>query len=131
MVQPVRVVEALAVPLLIAGRADAVMVLVTVGIAVPDAIFHTSKVIVPVSTVAAHSEIVQANGTKKYAVAVDPEVKALPPPSNPAPTARARVLAVTAGVYVPPKETVAAPEIPVPLEKVIELLARAALGMAS
>ena len=48
-----------------AGSAAAVMVFATVGIAVPVAIFQTSKVIVPVSTVIFQAEMVQANGTVK------------------------------------------------------------------
>jgi hypothetical protein len=65
VVQPVRVVECRAVPDAIAGSADAVMVFATVGIAVPFAIFQTSNVIVPVSTVMFQALSVQAKGTKK------------------------------------------------------------------
>ena len=65
VVHAVNVVECTAVPLEMAGSAAAVIVLAIVGIAVPVAIFHTSKVIVPVSTVMFHAAIVQANGTVK------------------------------------------------------------------
>ncbi|MGD0580940.1 MAG: hypothetical protein ABSC08_18690 [Bryobacteraceae bacterium] len=47
VVQPVRVVEWIAVPALIAGINEAVMVFETVGIAVPVVIFQTSTVTVP------------------------------------------------------------------------------------
>jgi len=63
VVQPVNVVECSAVPVEIAGAAEATMELVDVGIAVPVATFQTPQVIVPVSTVALHPLIVQANGT--------------------------------------------------------------------
>ena len=65
VVQPVKVVEWMAVPVEIAGSADAVIVFATVGIAVPVAIFQMSNVIVPVSTVMFHAVMVQANGTVK------------------------------------------------------------------
>jgi hypothetical protein len=51
-----------------AGAALATMVLEIVGIAVPLAIFQTSQEIVPVSTVAFHAVMVQANGTVRYAI---------------------------------------------------------------
>jgi hypothetical protein len=51
------------VPVVIAGIAEAVIVLATVGIAVPVAIFQISTVAVPVSTKMFQALIVQANGT--------------------------------------------------------------------
>lgn len=60
VVQPVRVVLWMAVPVEIAGSAEAVMVLVTVGTAVPEAIFQMSTVAVPASTVMFHADTVQA-----------------------------------------------------------------------
>jgi hypothetical protein len=49
-----------AVPVESAGLAEAVIVFVTVGIAVPVAIFQMSNVTVPASTVIFHAVIVQA-----------------------------------------------------------------------
>ena len=63
VVHPVKVVLCFAVPVEMAGSADAVMVLVTVGTAVPFATFQTSTVIVPPSIMRLHAEIVQENGT--------------------------------------------------------------------
>lgn len=53
----------MAVPVEMAGWADAVIEFVTVGMAVPVAIFQTSMVAVPVSTAMFHAEMVQAYGT--------------------------------------------------------------------
>jgi hypothetical protein len=66
-VQVLTAVEWSAVLVAIAGAAPATMLLLTVGIAVPPAIFQTSQEIVPVSTVAFHAVMVQANGTVRYA----------------------------------------------------------------
>lgn len=68
------------------------IVFATVGIAVPVAIFQTSNVTVPVSTVIFQAEIVQAKGTVKYEV--EPLVRAEPPPSKPAPMDRIKELAL-------------------------------------
>ncbi len=65
VVHAVSVVLCIAVPVLMAGRADAVIVFVTVGMAVPVPIFQISNVTVPASTVAFHAEIVQAYATVK------------------------------------------------------------------
>lgn len=84
VVHPVSVVECRAVPVAIAGLADAVIELLTVGMAVPVAIFHTSTVIVPVSTVAFQAWRVQAYGAVIYTLV--PVTSADPCPSNVAPT---------------------------------------------
>jgi hypothetical protein len=63
VVQPVRVVDRMAVPLEMDGVAEAVIELAAVGTDVPDAIFQTSTVAVPASTVMVQAEIVQAKGT--------------------------------------------------------------------
>ena len=63
VVNAVKVVECNAVPLAIDRNPPVKMVLDTVGIAVPVAIFHTSKLTVPVSTRMLYAAIVQANGT--------------------------------------------------------------------
>jgi hypothetical protein len=80
VVQPVSVELCAAVFAVIAGAALATMVLAIVGIAVPLAIFQISQVIVPVSTVAAHDWIAQANGEVKYPTLVVARTE--PPPSK-------------------------------------------------
>jgi hypothetical protein len=65
VVHPVSVVLAIAVPLAIAGCAEAVIELLTVGIAVPAARAHTSNVAVPAFTAIPQLEIVQALGSTK------------------------------------------------------------------
>ena len=106
--------ECRAVPVEMARYPPVRIELLTVGIAVPVAIFHTSKLIVPVSTVMLKAAMVQLNGTVKYVTA--PVVSADPPPSNPPPMERMRLFELG----VPEAVTVATPPdrlTDVPVEK--------------
>ncbi len=78
-----------------AGSADAVMVLVTVGTAVPVAIFHKSIVAVPASTLMSHAAIVHAKLIVMYTT--EPEVN-VDPAVSPKVVPKLRILMVAAAV---------------------------------